>query len=138
MRERKLLNTLWIVLPALMAVVVSRHGGRVEVVARSLSHAPVALATDQRPPSADGFFWELRSNAHERVFRARDGRVARVSVWPGELLLWCRQAGDAVYSLAGQGPDRNGPPCLIDPPYVLRRTRPNDSTVETIRDDLPS
>src|SRR5687767_6551567 len=106
MREQKLLNTLWIVLPALMAVVVSRHGGGVEVVSRNLSRPPVALATDQRPPSADGFYWEIRANAQERVFRARDGRGARVSVWPDEILLWCRQVGSAVYSLAGQGPDR--------------------------------
>lgn len=138
MREQKLFNTLWIVLPALMAVVVSRQGGKVEVVSRNLSRPPVALATEQRPPSADGFFWEIRSNAHERVFRARDGRTARVSVWPGEILVWCRLTGNAVYSLTGQGPDRMGPPCLIDPPFVLRRTPLDGGAAQTIRDDLPS
>jgi hypothetical protein len=138
MRDQRLLNTLWIVLPALIAVVVSRHGSSVEVVARHLPQPPVALSTNQRPPSADGFFWEIRSNAHERLYRARDGRMARVSVWPGEILLWCRQAGDSVYSLAGQGPDRMGPPCLIDPPFVLRRTRLENGAAETVRDDLPS
>ena len=64
MREQRLLNTLWIVVPALMAVVISGRGGRVEVVAKNLPRPPVALATDQHPASADGFSSYLDSTVH--------------------------------------------------------------------------
>ena len=37
---------------------------------------------DRFPPSADGFLWEIRSNAHERMYRARDGRMARPTATP--------------------------------------------------------
>ena len=136
--EQKLLNALWVVIPALMAVAMSGRGGGVEVVSRNLSTAPVALATDQRPATADGFFWEIRSTPQERLFRSRDGRGVRLMVRPGEMLIWCRQVGDAVYSLAGQGPDRTGPPCVVDPPFVLRRTLVAGGPTQTVRDDLPS
>jgi hypothetical protein len=136
--EQRLVNLLWLVVPALLAIILSGRGARLEVVARHLSAPPVALATDGVPASADGFFWEIRATASERVFRARDGRVLRVTARPGELLLWCRQVGDAVYSLAGQGPDRLGPPCLVDPPFALRRTPVGGGPTVSLRDDLPS
>src|SRR5947209_2604131 len=101
MSEQRIWNALWIVLPALAAAAMSTRGGAVEVVARGLPAAPVALATDQRPASADGFLWETRSTPRERLFRSRDGRTLRVVVPSGETLLWCRQVGGAVYSLTG-------------------------------------
>jgi hypothetical protein len=136
--EPKLLNALWIVIPALLAVAMNGRGRGIEVVERNLSAAPVALATDHRPASANGFFWEVRSNPAERLYRSRDGRMLRVTARPGEMLLWCRQVGDAVYSLAGQGPDRAGPPCLVDPPFVLRRTLLRGGPTRTVCTDLPS
>ena len=55
MSERRLFNTLWIVVPIVMAAAMSARGGTVQVVARGLPMSPVTLATDQRPASADGF-----------------------------------------------------------------------------------
>src|SRR5687768_14881353 len=121
MSDQKVVNTLWIVVPALMAVVISARGGAVEVVRQGLPAPPVALATDRRPASADGFFWQVPSSPGERLFRSRDDRTVRLAVSPDETILWSRQVGDAVYTLAGHGPDRSGPPCVIDPPFVLRR-----------------
>jgi hypothetical protein len=136
--EQRLLNTLWIVIPALLAVAMNRHGSGVEVVERNLSAPPVVLATDHQPASASGFFWEVRSTAQQRLYRSHDGRAVRVTARPGEMLLWCRQVGEVVYSLAGQGPDRAGPPCLVDPPFVLRRTLLRGGPTQTVCADLPS
>jgi hypothetical protein len=138
MSDQKILNTLWVVIPALLAVAMSGRGGKVQVVERGLAAAPVALATDRRPATADGFLWETRCTGVERVFRARDGRTARVTTRPEELLLWCRQVGSAVYWLAGQGPDRTGIPCVVDAPFVLRRASASGAAAVTLRDDLPS
>src|SRR5207248_5988587 len=88
MSDQRLANTLWVVVPSLMAVLMHARGGSVQVVARGLPAAPVALATDRRPASAEGFMWETRSTARERQFRARDGHTVRVTVRPGEMLLW--------------------------------------------------
>src|SRR5947209_16326589 len=90
MSDQRLANTLWVVVPSLMAVLMHARGGSVQVVERGLPVPPVALATDRRPASADGFLWETRSTGRERVFRARDGRTVRVTAQPGEMLLWCR------------------------------------------------
>lgn len=138
MSERRLFNTLWIVVPIVMAAAMSARGGTVQVVARGLPMSPVTLATDQRPASADGFFWETRSTPSEHLFRARDGRSVQVTARPGEMLLWCRQVGTAVYSLAGHGPDRFGPPCVVDPPFVLRRQPLSGGPPRVVRADLPS
>jgi hypothetical protein len=136
MREQKVSNLLWIVVPALMAIAMTNRGGRTEVVARGLTPPPVVLATDERPASSDGFFWEKHSTPRERVYRTQEGRSVRISAGEGEILLWCRRIGDAVYSLAGQGPDRLGPPCVIDPPFVLRRTSLNGGFTRTVCGDL--
>ena len=138
MSEQRLFNALWIVVPSLMAVLLSGRGGSVQVVARGLPAQPVALTTDRRPASADGFLWETRSTSRERLFRAPDGRSVRVAARPGEMLLWCRQVGQAIYSLSGQGPDRFGPPCVVDPPFVLRRQPLAGGPVRTVCGDLPS
>jgi hypothetical protein len=138
MSDQKLFNTLWIVVPTLMAAVMSARGGKLQVVARGLPTPPVALATDQRPASGDGFFWETHSTPREHLFRTQDGRSLRVTAQPGETLLWCRQVGTAVYSLAGHGPDRFGPPCVIDPPFVLRRQSLHGGPTRILRADLPS
>jgi hypothetical protein len=138
MSEQKLFNTLWIVVPTLMAVLMSACGGKVQVVARGLPTPPVALATDQRPASGNGFFWETHSTPREHLFRTHNSRSVRVTAQPGETLLWCRQVGTAVYSLAGHGPDRLGPPCIIDPPFILRRQPLSGGPVRVVRADLPS
>jgi hypothetical protein len=138
MSQQKLFNTLWIVVPTLMAAIMSGRGGKVQVVARGLPTPPVALATDQRPASGDGFFWETHSTPREHRFRTHDGRSLRVTAQPGETLLWCRQVGTAVYSLVGHGPDRFGPPCVIDPPFILRRQPLSGGPVRVLRADLPS
>src|SRR5947209_8667980 len=138
MSDQRLANTLWVVVPSLMAVLMHARGGSVQVVARGLPAAPVALATDRQPASAEGFMWETRSTARERRFRARDGHTVRVTARPGELLLWCREVGPAVYSLSGQGPDRFGPPCVVDPPFVLRRQPLSGGPARIVRGNLPS
>lgn len=177
MRDQRVVNTLWIIIPSLMAVAMSGRSGGVEIVARGLPRPPIALATEQRPASVDGFLWKVRSAPGEHWFRARDGRAARVTVPMGEALLWCRQVGEAVYWLTGQGSNgetrracvvketpttpsvlRQGPsslapaasfltpashalawpPCVIDPPYILRRAPLNGGPTRIARADLPS
>jgi hypothetical protein len=138
MSDQRLASTLWIVVPSLMAVLMHARGAGVQVVARGLPAAPVALATDHRPASADGFMWETRSTPTERQFRAHDGRMVRVTAQPGGMLLWCREVGSNVYSLSGQGPDRFGPPCVVDPPFVLRRQPLGGGAARVVRDNLPS
>jgi hypothetical protein len=138
MSEQKLSNTLWIVIPSLLAVVMSACGGKVQVVAKGMPVPPVALATDQRPASTDKFYWETYSTPVEHRFQTRDGRSVRVAAGCGETLLWCRQVGTAVYSLAGHGPDRFGPPCVIDPPFVLRRQALTGGLARVLKADLPS
>src|SRR5437870_12202573 len=101
MREQRITNLLWIVVPALMAIAMTNRGGRTEVVARGLIPPPVVLATDERPASANGFFWAKHSTPRERVYRTHEGLTVRISAGEGEVLLWCRRIGDAVYSLAG-------------------------------------
>jgi len=56
MREQRIINLLWIVVPTLMAIAMTTHGSRTEVVARGLQPPPVVLASDDRPGSASGFF----------------------------------------------------------------------------------
>lgn len=124
--------------PALLAVMISVTGGKVQVVERGLPWAPVALVTDQQPASGDGLLWEIHSTPRERLFRTREGRRVRVAAQPGETLLWCRQVDGAVYSLAGHGPDRFGPPCVIDPPFVLRRQPLTGGPARVLRAGLPS
>jgi hypothetical protein len=138
MSDQRVLNTLWVVVPSLMAVVMQARGGNVQVVARGLPASPVALATDQLPATSAGFLWETRSTASERLFRAPDGRIVRVAARPGERLLWCRQVGVFVYSLSGQGPNRLSPPCVVDPPFVLRRQPAGGGPARLVRGDLPS
>jgi len=138
MSDQRVLNTLWVVVPSLMAVVMHARGGNLQVAARGLPAPPVALVTDRPPASASGFLWETHSTASERIFRASDGRTVRVTARPGEMLLWCRQVGPAIYSLSGRGPDRFGPPCVVDPPFVLRRQSPGGGPARVVRGGLPS
>ena len=122
----------------MLALLISVSGGKVQVVARGLPSAPVALATDQPPASVEGFLWETHSTPREHWFQTRDGQPVRVTARPGETLLWCRQVGENVYSLAGQGPDRFGPPCIIDPPFVLRCQPRSGGPARVLQADLPS
>jgi hypothetical protein len=138
MSDQRVLNTLWVVVPSLMAVVMQARGGKVQVVEHGLSASPVAMATDQPPATSSGFLWEMRSASGERLFRAPDGRTVRVAARPGERLLWCRQVGASVYSLSGQGPNRLSPPCVVDPPFVLRRQPVSGGPARLVRGDLPS
>src|SRR5207244_13316619 len=71
MSDQRLANTLWVVIPSLMAVLMHARGGSVQVVARGLPTDPVALATDRRPASAEGSMCETRSSSRPRQFRAR-------------------------------------------------------------------
>ena len=46
MRDQKVTNLLWIVVPALMAIAMTNRGGRTEVVAKGLMPPPIVLAVD--------------------------------------------------------------------------------------------